>query len=245
MFALFQVFFLGAAVASSDSLVVSVVEWVSVFPGPVGGGLNWARCLVGEGEVGAVRGEVGVESAALLDDVVEGLITVEDLAVLFGVGVASLVLRTLERLVMVADLVHVGEGFGGDGGKEARKGLGDWAWVRTVVHVLKFGSLHEFLRAAVGEGLSSSGLTLTAHGSVDVAGSTASGASLSEVVLAGVDVRVSNGVALQPFEGIFWLAARVDDYFLIGTNFVAFLTCRQTIGDLKAETVMSNIRNYG
>ena len=112
------------------------------------------------------------------------------------------------------------------------------------MHVLKFGALHEFLAAAVGECLSSRGLALTAHGSVDVAGSSASRASLSEVVLTCVNVRVSDGVTLQSFKGIFWLATWSDENLLIGADFVMFLTCRQTNGDLKAETVTLNIRNH-
>ena len=236
MFALFQVFFLGAAIASTNSLVVSVVEWVSVFPGAVGGVFNKLGFLLGEGQVGTVGGEVGVESTALFHDVVERLVTVQDLAVLLGVFSTGLVLGALERLVVVSNLVQVGERFGCNCREETGEGLGVWAWGRTVVHVLKFGSLDEFLRATVSEGLGTGRLALAAHGSVDVTSTRASRASLSQVVLASIHVRVSNGVTLQLFEGVLWLATWVDDHFLIGTNFMAFLTCRQTMSDLKVET---------
>ena len=77
-----------------------------MFPGPVVRVFNSLYFLGGEGEVGAVRGEVGVESAALSDNVVERLVAVQDLAVLLGVELPLLVLGALVGLVVVADLVH-------------------------------------------------------------------------------------------------------------------------------------------
>jgi hypothetical protein len=101
VFAFFKVLFFGAPVAITNSLVVAVVHGVTVLPRTTQMRLNGRRLLVGEGQVRSVRGEVRVEGATLPNIVAEGLVTVQNLAILLSVLSAALILCSFKRIFVI------------------------------------------------------------------------------------------------------------------------------------------------
>ena len=89
------------------------------------------------------------------------------------------------------------------------------------MHVLKFGSTDELLRAAVLKRLVHA---RAAHRRVDMAGASATRTGLAEVVLTWVNVGIANSVALQRTEGLGRVTAWVDRVRLSSADFVTLLT---------------------
>lgn len=123
MFSFFQVLVLelghGAFVVSDVAVgALACVQRVAVLESAEQGRLDLCWLLVGEGQGGAVGGEVGVEARFLTDIVHPGLVAVQDFVVLLGVFFASHILPAFIGFNRIANLVQVRERFGKFGCQE-------------------------------------------------------------------------------------------------------------------------------
>lgn len=152
LFHLLDVAFLGRAVPSTDALVVTSVKRISLLEWSKERLLSFLSLLLREGDVRAVSGEGRVESAALTHSVGPGLFTVDDLSVLFGIFITTLVLLALKWIFRVAHLVQVSKRLSFDASGEPGCALWNGTLGRPERDVLELRLAH-LLVGAGGEGL--------------------------------------------------------------------------------------------
>ena len=138
LFDLFDVRVLGGATVSTDALVVTGLEHVTILEGTEEGLFLNLWLLSGEGDVGAVGCEVGVEGATLLNRVAPWLVAMNNLAVLVSILTTSQVLLALIRILGVAHLVLAGERVGLDTSPKSGSRLGNGALGRSKRNVFEF-----------------------------------------------------------------------------------------------------------
>jgi hypothetical protein len=133
----FQVGFLSSSVSVADALVVPSLQRVTVLPVAVVRRANHFTLLGRESQVGAVSGEMGVESSLLFYDMLKRLVTVQNGVILFGVVGSTQILFAFIGLDRVAHSVHVGERLGSRGAFHSRVLFRNFSWRGAVMKMFK------------------------------------------------------------------------------------------------------------
>ena len=135
MLHLLQICLFRCAVTRTDALVVPCLQGVTILENSIKWLFLCRLSFLREGDIGAIGGEVDLESASLTHSVGPGLVTVDNFAVLFGIFLTDSVLLEFVGVHCVTHLVQVGEGLTLDTGRETRSTLRSRACRWSLFHV--------------------------------------------------------------------------------------------------------------
>lgn len=211
MLHLLHICLFGCAVTRTDALVVPCLQGIAILKGSKKWLFLRRLRFLREGDIGAIGGEIDLERASLAHSVGPGLVTVNDLAVLFRILLTDSVLLVLVWVHRVTYFVEVCERFAFDTSGESRSTFRDGTCRWALFHVHELTLAHLLVRASV------EGLSWSLHLRV--------GSRLAHDILARVLVWITQSVAGELAEGLSGsrALAPVDGHALVEADLVTFL----------------------